>query len=156
MAARAASWLKAMVEQPAPRACVQWPFAVNGAGYGQLQYNGELSLAHRVVCEMVHGPAPTKHHEAAHFCGNGHLGCVNWAHIRWATSTENQLDRHRHGTIARGSESHFAVLTEAQAAAIYKDVRTHREIAESYGIGRQTVTNIKTGESWAWLTNHRR
>lgn len=58
--------------------------------------------------------------------------------------------------MARGSESHFAVLTEAQAVAIYKDARTHREIAESYGIGRQTVTNIKTGESWAWLTNHRR
>lgn len=58
--------------------------------------------------------------------------------------------------MVRGSRSHHAVLTEAQALAVYRDPRTHKTIAESYGVGRQTVTNIKLGESWAWLTGHRR
>lgn len=58
--------------------------------------------------------------------------------------------------MVRGTASHHAVLSEAQALAIYSDQRTHKAIADAYGIGRQTVTNIKLGESWAWLTGHRR
>lgn len=145
-----------LASAPFEEACVTWPFSTNGTGYGQAWFEGQRALAHRAICELVHGPAPTPDHEATHSCGRGHLACVNRWHLRWATPSANQMDRHKHGTMARGSHSHFAVLTESQALAIYRAQGTHTAIAAAYGVGRQTVTNIKLGESWAWLTGHRR
>lgn len=151
---RTADLCRKLAAGPREAECIRWPFSVNGAGYGQACVDGEAILAHRYICELAHGPAPSADHEAAHSCGRGHEGCVNWSHLRWATRSENQRDRHQHGTMVRGAGSHHAVLTEAQTLAIYHDQRTHRAIADDYGIGRQTVTNIKLGESWAWLTQH--
>lgn len=78
--------------------CVTWPFSRSTAGYGDLRVNGEHVLAHRWVCEKVHGPAPTLLHEAAHSCGKGHEACVNKRHLSWKTHKDNHDDRHAHGT----------------------------------------------------------
>lgn len=86
-------WLLDHVEYP-EKGCLIWPFARDGKGYGSLGKKG----AHRRMCEIVNGPAPTPKHHAAHSCGNGHLGCVHPRHVRWATCSENQMDRFLHGT----------------------------------------------------------
>ena len=61
--------------------CLFWPFARNSAGYGHLEIEGRLTLAHRLICEAINGSAPDEKAEAAHLCGNGHLGCINWKHL---------------------------------------------------------------------------
>jgi hypothetical protein len=33
---------------------------------------------------------------AIHCCGNGHLSCVNPAHLRWGTAKDNGKDAHLH------------------------------------------------------------
>lgn len=76
--------------------CLKWPYATDKDGYGLGELGGKIRRAHRYVCTLVNGDPPTPKHEAAHSCGNGHLGCVNPRHLRWATTLENQRERWRH------------------------------------------------------------
>lgn len=75
--------------------CLEWPYSGNNWGYGQLTVAGRLVVASRFVCEIAHGDPPTPEYQAAHSCGNGHLGCVNPQHLRWATPKENSADKIR-------------------------------------------------------------
>lgn len=84
--------------------CLPWPYSRNENGYGTLYApKGETTVASRAVCELVHGPAPSDTHMAAHSCGKGHEGCVNPKHLRWATPLENSADKVIHGTASRKS-----------------------------------------------------
>lgn len=82
--------------------CIPWPFGRIANGYPNL--NG--TYAHRRICEMTHGPAPSGRHHAAHSCGNGHLACVNPNHISWKTPKENEADKLIHGTHKFGIKNH--------------------------------------------------
>lgn len=108
------------------------------------------------MCELVHGPAPVPEAEAAHSCGNGHLGCFNPRHLLWKTHSANMADRDEHGTLLRGSGVKSAKLTEADVRSIYYDRRRQIEIAEAFGISQPTVSGIKRAKSWAWLTEGKR
>ncbi|HKX35269.1 MAG TPA: hypothetical protein VJM79_01220, partial [Rhizorhapis sp.] len=47
--------------------CLIWPFGRNKSGYAVMRPKRDQSegLVHRLVCLKVHGPAPTKKHQAA-------------------------------------------------------------------------------------------
>ena len=124
--------------------CLVWPFSRSTAGYGYLCDGGKSFLVSRLVCEAVYGEPPTPKHEAAHSCGNGHLGCVTKIHLRWATHTENIADTIRHGMLAQGERHYSAKLTNAQAEQIrdLKGTMTQRGIAARFGISRQGVSRI--------------
>ncbi|WP_435658128.1 HNH endonuclease [Brucella pituitosa] len=81
--------------------CLTWPFGKTGDGYGVLKVSPD-SLAHRVICRMVYGDPSSEDLVAAHSCGNGHLGCVNPKHLRWATYKENSQDMISHGRARNG------------------------------------------------------
>lgn len=71
--------------------CIEWPFSRDRNGYGNYQ-DGTIKRAHRVILEAVKGPPPSPEKNiAAHNCDNP--SCVNPAHLRWATTLENNLDR---------------------------------------------------------------
>lgn len=74
--------------------CVLWRHATNSAGYGQIGVNGRSTGVHVIACEYRHGPRPEGLH-AAHYCGV--KLCVNPRHLRWATRSENEYDKVRHG-----------------------------------------------------------
>ena len=83
--------------------CMIWPFGLHGAGYGDFSLSRgqqRSRLAHRVVCEKVHGKPPTPGHVAAHNCGN--RPCVAPRHLRWATEEENKEDEYIHYAESRG------------------------------------------------------
>lgn len=133
--------------------CLVWPFSRAGTGYGHLYYEGRQQGAHRVACALVHGPAPTLKHEAAHLCGKGHEGCVNPNHLAWKTSAENKADKIVHGTIVRGSDIKRAILTEAKVLEIraLKGTVPGKELAERFGVGASTITAVQKRNTWAWL-----
>lgn len=142
-------WVLAHVEYTGDE-CLKWPFTTYPDGRGQFHWNHKTNRAHRVMCELKNGKPPTPKHEAAHSCGNGHLGCVNPNHLRWATRQENVDDMLAHGTRVRGEKTHFHVITE-------KDVRDIREMAKvlpttliayEYGITRQQTNRVISGRSW--------
>lgn len=135
-------------------ACLPWPFSKVKGGYGQVWLDGARWDTHRLVCWLAHGPPPTPKHEAAHSCNN--KPCINKRHLRWATAAENAADRVAAGNTMRGERSHFAVITEEQVPVIISDKRTHDAIAKDYGVCRQTISFMKSGVSWSWLTGIQR
>jgi hypothetical protein len=94
--------LERVVSSPLEEKCVFWPFARDGHGYGRLSYKGKVVSAHRLVCIKTHGEPSAEKNDASHSCGNGHLGCVNPQHIRWATHAENMKEASLHGRISAG------------------------------------------------------
>jgi DNA-binding transcriptional regulator YiaG len=130
-------------------ACVTWPLKSRIRGYGNLGYNGKLYLAHRLMCELAHGPAPAPDYEAAHSCGRGHHGCVNPKHLSWKTRAENQQDRRRHNTHGTLSTKRVK-LTAAKVAEIraLQGNVTIDEMAARFGVSRQNIQQILKGETW--------
>lgn len=125
--------------------CLKWPFSTNGTGYGNLSVNGKMTYAHRVMCEIVNGPAQTEYFEASHRCGNGRFGCVNPLHLSWKTRSENQKDRRAHGTAKTNSNGNRGKLTRVQMAEIasLKGKLTQREVAKIYGVHYETVSRLQ-------------
>jgi DNA-binding CsgD family transcriptional regulator len=141
-------WLRDHVDYNADY-CLIWPYNRNPNGYGQLGYLGETLYAHRTMCEMAHGPAPSPDHEAAHSCGNGHGGCASPKHLSWKTKTGNLLDCREHGTQARSYHGSKGKLTEAQVAEIrtLRGRMTQSEIAIRFGVSDPTVRDILLGRT---------
>lgn len=131
--------------------CLVWPFARSRNGRGWIRVTQGNGMPHQVMCKLRHGEPPTPEHEAAHSCGNGHLGCVNPIHLRWATKAENEADKLIHGTRARGERHGAAKLTEADVLAIRASTSPIQEIAETFGISQATGRHIKNRKIWAWL-----
>jgi hypothetical protein len=134
--------------------CLIWPFYRNAGGYGLLRDQGRSRDAHRVICEVAHGLPPTQFHEAAHTCGNGHLGCVTKGHLVWKTHRENEADKISHGTILRGESNANAKLTRDNVLSIRAELSGHRTktaIAAQFGVSIRTVSQIQSGNLWGWL-----
>lgn len=132
--------------------CLLWPYTKDRKGYAQINRKG-TRYVHRIVCEATHGKPPSPRHEAAHECGNGHLGCVNPRHLSWKTPVENQADKVTHGTHQFGIRNTQAKLTEDDVRQIrsLKGQKSLTEIGRMFGVNFVTVSNIHTGRRWAWL-----
>lgn len=88
--------------------CLTWPFARDQTGraiINRSSHHMRTQQVSRMVCAMVHGDPPSPDHEAAHSCGNGHLGCVNPRHIRWLTHADNMAEIPIHRAFGRGPRS---------------------------------------------------
>lgn len=105
---------------------------------------------HSLVLEAFVGPKPTDKHEAAH--GDGKPSNNRLGNLRWATKSENELDKAVHGTSNRGDRQHMARLTADQAVAIIASPASQTELARQYGVSRSCITHIKQGNSWRWLS----
>ena len=86
--------------------CLLWPFPCVSSNYPQMRHLGKACRAHRVVCEMIHGPSNL---QVRHLCGN--KMCVSPHHLVWGTSKENAADRLLHGTSNKGKKYKKRVKT---------------------------------------------
>jgi hypothetical protein len=132
--------------------CVDWPFHLNSAGYGQVRFGGKMMAAHRASLIIHKGEPPFPYLHAAHeptICHNRQ--CVNPKHIRWATPKQNMRDRAIDGTQVRLSgESHGASkLSENDVLAIRAADTPQRLLAAQYGVSIQTISKIQRRERWA-------
>ena len=126
-----------------PDECLIWPFA-------RCQRTIEQP-AYRAMLRLTKGDPPTPKHEAAHSCGNGHLGCINPKHLRWATHLENEADKIAHGTVAHGERNGHAKLTQDQVLYIRTASGLQKDIAAKFGIDQSMVSFIKRRRNWAHL-----
>lgn len=116
--------------------------AVVGEASGH-EGQGKINVG-RAMCIIAHGKPPTSAHVAAHWCGNGHLGCVNPRHLRWATQRENMADRFLHGVRTNANAPH---ANEAQIRAIetLAETMTAEEIAAAFRVETKTIEHLLTG-----------
>lgn len=133
--------------------CIPWPFARTKFGYGKIMFEGNFRNAHSVICEMVLGPPPNKAVVAAHFCGNGHLGCVHPRHVRWATISENMMDRVGHGTAPRG-ERHANAKLNIEAVLYIRNAypgENYADLARKFSVSRGTIQDVVERKTWSWV-----
>lgn len=131
--------------------CLVWPYARNPQGYAKMSFEGRTTRVHQIVCEIVHGQRPASKRDVAHSCGNGHLGCVNPRHLRWATRRENVMDRVLHHTDNRGEKHPFSKLTASDVITIRSGELRAKDAAAKFGISRRYVHRIRAGDYWGWL-----
>ena len=81
------------------RGCLIWQGG-KSKGYGQVGHEGRRYLAHRIACEMEHGPAPEGKAHALHICNRP--ACVRPDHLYWGDNTDNARDRKKAGTATGG------------------------------------------------------
>ncbi|MBR0913127.1 HNH endonuclease [Bradyrhizobium japonicum] len=137
--------------------CVPWPYSKDRHGYGQIGavVNGKRRPigVHAIICEMANGVRPSSKHQAAHSCGNGHLGCCNRRHLRWATRSENEQDKARHGRRVIPKNFTNAKLTRDQVREI-RDLYgklTQVQLAQMFGVSQVTISNIVIRKTWTDL-----
>lgn len=133
--------------------CIVWPFAKSTNGYGVVAWKGRQTSASRVCCELFHGAPATSKLEAAHSCGNGHLGCVNPRHLSWKTPADNARDKIAHGTHPRGERHPSARLT---VDAVREIRRRHGSeppgtLAAEFGITRSYLWQVARGQTWGFV-----
>lgn len=131
--------------------CLIWPYARTKAGYPNIRKaNGSYAVASRVMCEQAHGKPGYESMEAAHSCGNGHLGCMNPGHLSWKTKKDNEKDKLIHGTHRNGDKSESAKLNWDIVRSIRKDALSMRncDIARKYGIDPRHTHKIIQNRSW--------
>lgn len=104
---------------------------------------------HSIVCRAFHGTPEVKK-EVRHLNGdplNNHA-----ENLAWGSRSENCADRVAHGVSNRGERHGMNRLTEEQVRMIRNDSRPRRLIAPEYGISDRYVDEIRSGGTWAWLT----
>ena len=106
-------------------------------------------LVHRLVLEAFTGPRPegmvTRHLDGNHT--NNHID-----NLVWGTSTENNRDRVRHGTMPIGEKNGLAKLCEVDVQLIRDlDGIPQRTIAEWFDISDATVGRIRRRKTWAHI-----
>jgi len=132
--------------------CLLWPFGLCNTGYGQVRWNAKPRTVHSVVCECVHGPRPSTKHEVAHSCGERR--CCNPRHLRWATRAENEADKVAHERSNRGERQGASKLTETAVRAIRAagNIASQAFLARQYGVCQSTISDVRSGRRWGWLT----
>jgi hypothetical protein len=119
--------------------CLFWPFTRRDFTYARMWHEGRMQYVSRLICEEENGPPPSPLHQAAHNCGNGHLGCVARKHMRWATPKENNDDRIIHGTIAFSARR----LREDDLRKIRASNDSTARIAQQLGLVPSTVRRAR-------------
>lgn len=129
--------------------CLIWPYSRNSEGYGKLNVDGVLRYVHRMACEAI-SPPPTREHEAAHSCGNGHRGCCALRHLVWKTRLGNEADKVGHGTSPQGVRNAQAKLTEDDVTQIraLRGSTTQRKIGAMFGVSAAQVNQIFKRKAW--------
>ena len=146
------AWLQRHVSHQSDE-CLIWPFRRRSTGYGEAPFRGARMSANRIMCILAHGEPPTEDHHSAHSCGNGFGGCVNPKHLRWATKSENEIDKLDHGKSNRGTRHGMSKLTEEDVRSIRaaEGSMPQKAIAEKFGVSRATIGAIHSRQRWSWL-----
>ena len=131
------------------RDCRLWQGRLNKAGYGVTDRGGRSWKAHRLVWESEVSEIP-KGLEVAHLCRR--RGCVNPRHTYLASHWLNMSDMVGDGTTARGTRGSASKLSEDQVIELrrmyHRGIYYQRELADKFGVARQTVSSIVRGLSY--------
>lgn len=104
---------------------------------------------HQLILKTFVGPR-LRGLECRHLNGNPQDNRLN--NLCWDTHANNMADTIKHKTSTRGEKNHHAKLNALQVRVIrhllkFKTLK-HREIAQIFGVVRQTISSINCGKAW--------
>lgn len=138
--------------------CFVWTRRRKPDGYGKQVVGSKQWTTHRLVYFLIHGEIPHGY-DICHTCDNP--PCINPMHLFAATHDDNIKDSSRKGRMHVGVARWTNKLTEEQAIEIYHALNPTdgkklpygfiKNLAESYGVARETIDAIRYGRSWKYL-----
>jgi hypothetical protein len=140
-----------------PNECWPWAGKLDSKGYGVIYIfvsnhvhpRGREVRAHRVACELAHGPIPVGAH-VAHLCHN--RVCVNPAHLQAVAQAENirqTVEAGNHSYMSMGGEMNpSSKLTRRQVDYILRSKEPTKDLAERFGVSRTQIKNVRAGKVW--------
>jgi hypothetical protein len=139
-----------------PEQCLIWPFGT--MKYPQYWVGDKHWNVHRLVCIEKHGPPPFKGAQACHDpikCNDSR--CVNWMHISWKTSADNNgHDKELAGTVLRGERHPSSKLTATQIQQIRRATTPYTLLAHRFRVSRSLIGLIRQGLRWKHIPPRRR
>lgn len=170
-------WSK--VAKAGPDDCWLWIAATSSKGYGSFRLPEGSRGAHRVSWALHNGQIPMGLY-VLHACEDRYdpsdttgRRCVNPAHLKLGTQTDNMADRERTGraipTRARGDRSgprlhpdrmfrgeavSTAKLTadEVRAIRCARGISSQKDLAARYGVCPDTISRIQHRRYWAHVS----
>ncbi len=118
-------------------------------GYHQVKINGQKCYVHVLVATFVIGGKPSPAHEVAH--NDGNKGNNRASNLRWATRSDNHMDKVAHGTMLRGEKHSMAKLTEEKVLEIRRRVSAgerQKDLAAETGMSKMAISRAVRGENW--------
>ena len=131
--------------------CWQWIGCIAHDGYGVIKVYSVPTKAHRYSWTVNRGVIPPGQ-KVLHQCD--YKSCVNPDHLFLGTIQDNSDDKVAKGRQTKGSESHWAKITEEDVMFILTHYRPrHRlwsapKLAAMFGLRKQHVYEILWG--WHW------
>jgi hypothetical protein len=132
-----------MTEFDPDTGCLLWKGALTPAGYGSLRFSGRNQYAHRLACEMLHGPWTPERPLALHRCNRPK--CVNAEHLRPGTPAENMADAVTAGTAGRPRGRVLSDRQTAEVTGLQLMGWNGTEIRSETGISAPVINEIRHG-----------
>lgn len=131
---------KAMIQETG---CWEYSGAKNNMGYGVIRVDGKYNLlVHRLAYDLVVEEIPPGIN-VLHRCDNP--PCLNPEHLFLGSMKDNSIDMAK-------KNRHSGILKVEQVVEIKKALvagATGKQLAEIYGVGKQTIYAIKQGRNWS-------
>jgi len=131
--------------------CHLWTGSLSSAGYANFWLEGRYIGAHVFAWTRVHGPLQSGQMVRHGPCHTRH--CVRLEHLNSGTKDDNNRDRVRDGTQARGSNHHSAKLTEDQvreAKRLHDLGVSWARLGRDLGVDGSTIARAVTHKRGEW------
>lgn len=150
-------WLKVAIGEPDD--CWNWKGSLNEHGYGSFNGGDRTRKSHRVAWELTNGEIPKGdgYHGTCvcHKCDNPQ--CCNPAHLFLGTTQENMDDKVAKGRSYKprpGDNVFKSVLSPDDVRRIRKiKDQTYSQIASAYGVSKGAIQHVKSGLTWAFISD---
>ena len=127
--------------------CWLWTSSLRADGYGEFCVGGITKLAHRISWIIAANTIPDDKPILRHKCRN--RSCVRPEHLEVGTNQDNSNDMKRDGTDNIGERNPRSKLTAEQVLQIRaRATEVHKKLADEFGVGRMTITDIINRRKW--------
>lgn len=124
--------------------CIEWVGRIDRWGYGTFGHTHRT--AHRLVYQHVHRITLPPEVCVLHSCDNPK--CVSPGHLWEGSTMDNVRDRSAKGRGASGETNANSKLNERGVLAIRGSSLSVSELARRYGVTKDTIWLVKSGERW--------
>lgn len=144
------------VDKKGPDECWLWQRSTNNCGYGNVCWNGETVMAHRVAWELTHGRPPQEGKVIMHSCDV--RSCCNPAHLdekwQWNNLVDMMMKGRGKNQFKAGAAHPNAKFTEEQVRHIKFSGLDRLQLAAMHKCSPENVDSIKAGRSWKHITRN--